>query len=440
MGNLFLPQRFYLIPGTFTVLFMAAYLWPDIWLFIPGAAGLCALVLLFDLVVVFGTEQPVSAQRSHRKTWGLGDEHPVNISLHNHTDKTWNLRLYDEQAPALHLPGHSISCRLAARQALNCSYHLKAVQRGRHDFGLLRVFISSPLGLVQRRLTLGKESSVNVFPSVAQMKQYSLHALPHTASHYGLRKQRKLGHGYEFEHIREYRQGDDARMINQSATARRGKPMVNQYGDEQAQQVYCILDKSRMMHAPFRQMSLLDYAINSSLTLCNLSIQKYDKAGLMTFSDVLGRFVPADRKPGHMRNIQEALYQQQPRNREADFELLYRAVTKLIRQRSLLVLFTHFDSLPMLEEALPLLRKLRQKHLLLCVMFENTELQDYAYGKPATDAELFGRAIAQQFLQDQWRCAQMLQQHGIQNILCPPDAWNLHLANKYLAFKAKGLI
>jgi uncharacterized protein (DUF58 family) len=216
--------------------------------------------------------------------------------------------------------------------------------------------------------------------------------------------------------------------------------MVNQYGDEQAQQVYCILDKSRMMHAPFRQMSLLDYAINSSLTLCNLSIQKYDKAGLMTFSDVLGRFVPADRKPGHMRNIQEALYQQQPRNREADFELLYRAVTKLIRQRSLLVLFTHFDSLPMLEEALPLLRKLRQKHLLLCVMFENTELQDYAYGKPATDAELFGRAIAQQFLQDQWRCAQMLQQHGIQNILCPPDAWNLHLANKYLAFKAKGLI
>ena len=96
---------------------------------------------------------------------------------------------------------------------------------------------------------------------------------------------RRIGHSYEFEQIKNYVRGDDYRSINWKATSRRGHLMVNQYEDERAQQVYNIIDKSRSMKMPFNGMSLLDYAINTSLVISNVALQKHDRAGLMTFSD-----------------------------------------------------------------------------------------------------------------------------------------------------------
>lgn len=72
--------------------------------------------------------------------------------------------------------------------------------------------------------------------------------------------------------------------------------MVNQYEDERAQQVYCIIDKSRAMRMPFDGLSLMDYAVNTCLAISNIALKKYDRAGLITFSDKMGATLKADNK------------------------------------------------------------------------------------------------------------------------------------------------
>ena len=84
----------------------------------------------------------------------------------------------------------------------------------------------------------------------------------------------------EFEQIKEYVRGDDYRTINWKATAGKSDLMVNNFTDERSQQIYCMINKGRVMKMPFEGMTLLDYAINASLVLSNVALIKHDKAGL----------------------------------------------------------------------------------------------------------------------------------------------------------------
>jgi uncharacterized protein (DUF58 family) len=110
------------------------------------------------------------------------------------------------------------------------------------------------------------------------MKKYELKAHVSSRSE-GIKRHRRLGHSYEFDQIKEYVVGDDNRSVNWKASSRKGALMVNQYEDERSQQIYSIIDKSRAMHMPFNNLTLLDHAINTSLVISNIILQKHDKAG-----------------------------------------------------------------------------------------------------------------------------------------------------------------
>ncbi len=168
--------------------------------------------------------------------------------------------------------------------------------------------------------------------------------------------------------------------------------MVNHFADEKSQQLYCIIDKGRGMKMPFEELSLLDYAINASLVLSNVALLKQDKAGLITFSERLGSVLMADRKATQMQSILEILYKQKTRYLESDFERLYAYIRNRIKQRSLIVLFTNFESLTGLQRQLPYLRKIAQHHLLLIVFFENTELKQLTTNTVNAIMEIYGVA------------------------------------------------
>lgn len=59
--------------------------------------------------------------------------------------------------------------------------------------------------------------------------------------------------------------------------------MDNQFQGEKSQHIYSIIDKGRMMKMPFNGLSLLDYAINATLVISNVSLKKHDKAGMLCF-------------------------------------------------------------------------------------------------------------------------------------------------------------
>jgi len=176
----------------------------------------------------------------------------------------------------------------------------------------------------------------------------------------------------EFEQIKEYVRGDDYRTINWKATARKEGLMVNNYTDERSQQIYCLINKGRVMKMPFNGLTLLDYAINTSLVLSNIALVKHDKAGVITFEKNLDTFLLADKKPTQMNLVLESLYKQKTDFLESDFEKLFSAIRNRITNRSLLVLFTNFESLESLQREMTALKKIAKYHLLLVILFEHS--------------------------------------------------------------------
>ena len=272
------------------------------------------------------------------------------------------------------------------------------------------------------------------------MKKYSIEAVKRIALEHGERKLKQLGSSYEFDQIKNYVRGDDFRNINWKATGKRGELMVNQYTEERSQRIYCILDKSRVMKMPFDGLSLLDYAVNASLVISNVALQKHDKAGLLSFSDAVGSLVPADNSAGQLDKIMRSLYNEQERNLESNYELLYQMVERMVSVRSLLFLFTNFESYYALERVLPLLRRINRKHLLVVIFFENSEMVEYTKTAAVDTKEIFQKTIVEDSINERKKIGMTLRQYGIQTIITKPEDLSIQLINKYLLLKKQNKI
>lgn len=241
----------------------------------------------------------------------------------------------------------------------------------------------------------------------------------------------------EFEQIKEYVPGDDIRTINWKATARKGGLMVNSFVEEKSQQVYCILDKGRLMKMPFQGMTLLDHAINSTLVMADICLHKQDRVGLMTFGDKMGSLVAADRKPLQRDKIMQVLYKQQTGFLESDFDMLYMQVRNKIKQRSLLILYTNIETLNGLKRRLPYLRSIARYHLLLVVFFENSELSKLSQANAENLEDVYIKTIAEKFLFEKKLIVRELQKYGILSLLTRPENLTVQTVNKYLELKNK---
>jgi len=295
---------------------------------------------------------------------------------------------------------------------------VKPLTRGEYFYGNINVFIKGPLQLAKRRFIFPAAKTIKVYPSYIQMRRYQLLAVNNRLQEAGVKRVRKLGHSMEFEQIKEYVRGDDYRTINWKATARKTDLMVNNFTDERSQQIYCVINKSRSMKMPFEGMTLLDYAINASLVLSNVALVKQDKAGLITFAENLDAFLPADRKPTQMNLVLETLYRQQTKFKEADFEKLYSVIRNRITHRSLIVLFTNFESLDGLKREMPSLKLIAQHHLLLVIFFENTELKTLAESRAETIEDIYIKTIAEKYRHEKRLMIKALHMHGIVFVLC----------------------
>jgi hypothetical protein len=167
------------------------------------------------------------------------------------------------------------------------------------------------------------------------------------------------------------------------------------------------------MQMPFEGMSLLDYAINATLVISNIAIKKSDKAGLITFQDKIGSVLPASKLNNQMSSIQEVLYNQKTAFLESDFSVLYTTIRRSISQRSLLLLFTNFESLHGLQRQLPYLVNLSRQHLVIVIFFENTELKSVIENSATDLKEIYYKAVAERFSFEKKLIVKELEKHGI---------------------------
>jgi uncharacterized protein (DUF58 family) len=436
----YLTTRLFILLAAITFLFVGGYFFSM--LLAAAKAALYAAVVLtaVDLLLLYRTSKGVTARRELADRLSNGDDNEVKIHLANFYGFRAGATVIDEIPFQFQRRDFVLKTALPAGTAKSLAYSLRPVERGEYHFGAINVYISSPLGLATRRFTHEQARRVPVYPSYLQMRRYELYAISNRLTEAGIKKVRRLGHTLEFEQIREYVAGDDYRTINWKAAARKAELMVNQYEDEKSQQVYAAIDMGRVMKMPFAGMSLLDYAINASLVISNIAIHKQDKAGIITFSNMLGTVLPADRKATQMARILEILYNQETRYPESNCEALFAALKHKIRQRSLVLLFTNFETLSSLQRQLPYLRSIAGSHLLVAIFFENTELAQLLENAAATTEQIYLKTIAEKFAFEKRQIVKELQRFGIHAILTAPPQLTVNTINKYLELKARGLI
>ena len=437
---LFYGRRFYWSFVAVILLFVLSYNWAILYTVARISLWFVWAMSVLDYVLLF-RKNGLKIQRIVSDRFSNGDINKVQLTITNLYHFRIQIKVIDEIPVQFQQRDFSVDGVLNSEETQNIAYSLRPVERGEYIFNDTNVFVKSPLGLVVRRIKNEGQQMVKVLPSYLPLRQFELMAYSNNLAEAGSRKIRKLGHSLEFEQIKEYVTGDDIRSINWKATARKGgQLMVNNYTDERSQQVYCVIDKGRVMKMPFEGMTLLDYAINATLILSRVALIKQDRAGLVTFAENIGHFLPADRKAAQMGNILETLYNQQTKFLESDFEKLYALVRTRITQRSLIVLFTNFESLSGLQRQLPYIRHIARNHLVLVVFFENTELRQLT-DEPAEDIEtLYTKTIAEKFVYEKRLIVKELQQHGIFTILTAPQNLTVNTVNKYLELKARQAI
>lgn len=410
-------------------------------LFVIGQVALLVLMICiaWDAYSLYFTGK-ITAYRRCADRFSNGDENEVSIHVESSYQYLLSVEVIDEIPFIFQERDVSFQAVLPANGGKTIVYTLRPTHRGEYSFGYLRVFAMGRIGLLSKRYTCGKQQSIKVYPSYLMLHQYELLAMSNNLTELGIKRIRRVGHHTEFEQIKEYVKGDDYRTINWKASARRHQLMVNVYQDERSQQIYNVIDKGRIMQQAFRGMTLLDYAINSSLVLSYVALRKDDKAGLVTFDERFDSFVPASKQPGHMQTLLEALYSQHSTFGETDFSALCIHLNKHISKRSFLILYTNFANMGSMNRQLTYLQQLNRRHRLLVVFFEDADLKDYISTSPGDTEEYYRHVIAEKFVFEKRMIVSALKQHGIYALLTTPEHLSVDVINKYLEMKSRQVL
>ena len=398
------------------------------------------LFLVIDFFLLFSVKNPISGQRFVPKRLSNGDENLFQIQLNSTYPFRGFLEVVDEIPFQFQVRDFKIKLVLNPGEQKKITYSLRPTERGEYSFGNINVFTTSFLGLVSRRTKIEQPNLVPVYPSFIQMRKFEMHAISNRLSDIGIKKIQRIGHTMEFDQIREYVPGNDVRSINWKATARFGALMVNQYQDERSQQVMNVIDMGRVMKMPFEGLSLLDYAINTSLVISNIALLKEDKAGLLTFTNKALTVVKPEKRRTHIQRIQESLYNLDTNFLESNYERLDIGLKTHLNQRSLVLLYTNFETLDAMERQLPFLQRIAKDHLLVTIFFENTELAKLLANDSKTVSDIYIKTVAEQFNFEKRQIVKELNQRGIHTILTPPKELSVNAINKYLELKARGII
>ena len=445
-------RAFYLTPRCYAALVAAALLFAlgyALPLLAVAARGVLVVTLaltVLDAFLLFGPRAPLHARRQVADRLSNGDANPVRVDLENGYAFEVQLTVLDELPLQFQERGGEEKLRLAGGARRVLERVLRPTERGAYHFGTLNVYARSPLGLVERRFRFEQDGrEVKVYPAFQQLRRYRLLAASQRLQEVGDKRQRRPGQAMAFDHVRPYTLGDDPRHVNWRATARRvgtsaGHLMVNAHREERGQPVYCLIDTGRAMKMPFDGLTLLDHSINAALVLAGVALEKGDRTGLVVFADRVRRVVPAARRGRQMQLVLDALYRVGTDFRESTLEHVVATLDRQARHRGLLLVFTNFETESAARRALPYLRLLARRHVVVVIFFENVALRGLLTATSHSAEEVYVKTVARRFAHEKQGVVRLLQRHGIRTVLTPPRDLTVDTLNAYLTLKAQGIV
>lgn len=260
----------------------------------------------------------------------------------------------------------------------------------------------------------------------------------------GARPQRQIGRGREFEKLRDYSPGDGFDEIDWKATARRGRPITRVFQVEKTQEVYVVLDASRLLARPTETKgpeTILDRNIAAALQLAIQSQKQGDLFGLITFSDRVHSFVRARTGKAHYGACRDALYRLQPRIVTPDFDEVCTQLRLRLRKRALLVFLTELDDPVIAESFVRTVNLLRNRHVVLAAMMRPSGARPLFEGEPpAGTDEIYDNLAGHERWRKLRELSAVLQNQGVQFSLSEPARMSADLAASYLNVKQRQVL
>jgi uncharacterized protein (DUF58 family) len=317
---------------------------------------------------------------------------------------------------------------------LQISWPCTGISRGDHELRDVQVEAISPLGFWQARASRPVQCSLRVYPNLRDRATAALFLRRPDA---GLRLRRQVGKGREFDNLRHYLPGDSFEDIHWKATARRGFPTVKLYQVEHAQEVYAVIDSSRLS----AREDILDYYVNSALHLALLAERQGDRFGVVTFSDRTHRFLRAHRGLAHFRLCRETIYNLRSSRVSPDFRDVFTNLHMNLRRRALLVFFTQLDDALLAETFAQEISLLARRHVILVTVGRTSHLKPLFTGEPPSALGQVYRGLAGQMLWNRMRELNLaLHSKGVRLTLAEPARMKTQVLFDYLDVKRRQLL
>jgi uncharacterized protein (DUF58 family) len=350
------------------------------------------------------------------------------------------LELHDEPPSPGTWSGLPAQVVLPSDRKTGVLYHAIPSRRGKGTFGTIFLRASSPWGLwtVAHDRPLFRE--VRIYPDVQAVRQVELLARRNRLAEAGVRLSKLRGRGSDFDRLREYRRGDEYRVIDWKATARVQDLISREYSVERNQNLLLVLDAGRSMCNTADGVSHFDRAMNAAILTAYVALRQGDTVGLMISSSHMKRWVAPVRGRSGIERLISQVYDVEADYEATDYGLMAEDLRRRQRKRSLVVVLTHALDDVHAETIAQHLRRVRQPHLVLSAFVRNEVLAERARALPTTDLEAFQIAAASELVVAQARTLRRLREEGLLVVETPPGDLAPRLIARYLDIKARHLL
>ena len=338
-----------------------------------------------------------------------------------------------------------LELNLPSQTEQEITYTVHPQKRGEFPWGDIQVRQLGSWGLAWDNWQVSAATKTLVYPDLVGLRQLTVKLTLENSG--AMKRSRRLGIGTEFAELREYRTGDDPRLIDWKATARRISTnttttalQVRVLEPEQEQTLIILLDRGRLMTAQVQGLSRFDWGLQATLSLAVAGLHRGDRVGVGVFDRKMHTWLPPERGQKQLSHLVESLTPIQPELLEPDY---VGAVTHLVKQqsrRALVVLITDIIDSTASRELLAALGRLTPRYLPFCVTLRDPEVDFQAQGLTPDLRAAYSRAVALDLLNQRQVAFAQLKQKGVLVLDAPVQQISDQLVDRYLQLKAKNLL
>jgi len=338
----------------------------------PAAGLVCLIVLIVIADLILCRQRLDHLSLIAPEVVRMTQHRPATVSLHclSSADRPSKLSAVLSLPPALQTDHPSLDFPAPGlKMSQPLSWQTVASQRGRFQLSQATLVTSSRLGFWEIRKLHDLKTEIRVYPNLIS-DRHSLASLFLPQMREGRKTRRQIGQGREFEKLRDYIAGDSLDRIHWKATAKRNKPMSKVFQVERTQEIYVLIDSSRLSGIPVQmdgngQQPLLELSMKTAMLTGLAAQQQGDLFGLCTFSSRVNTFLRAKGGKGHFNHCREQLYLLETEPVSPDFQELATFIGQRLRKRAMLIILTNLDDPVLAEEFAVAMELINRRHLIL---------------------------------------------------------------------------